>query len=687
MFWLKKTMNVTVYILAFCSLMLLSFAICAQDFTVDDSSNSSDEESFNIDVTAQKRTEKVQDVPASVTAIDAGEIKDGDVDDTQDVERYVPNMQIYDMGEIFSFYSIRGQTNSNTTSNPIGTYVDDVPSISNAYLTDMPLWGVEQIEVLRGPQGNLYGINSSGGVVNIKTRQPDNYWTAGADLSYGSYNAFEGKGNVSGPLIKDTLYFGLSGIYRRSDSYVEEEGNDDRNQWLGGGRGQIRYTPFDRLDLTLTAQSSYRDINYGYSTTEDDDPYKIDNKKYGEYSKTTAHTQSLRAQYSLDSFDILSVTGLANGKLESQNDYSSEAYDYYVPAELKSNTLSEELRFVSNTKKSPFKWLAGFFYRGETQEYTDTATMIMSGYESESETNTEINQKNYAAFSEVSYTLFNRLTLTPGIRYDHDQKDFEQESAYGNLDDSKEWNFVSPRFAVDYKLTDDALVYSSLAKGAKAGGFALTSSSDVDNLQYDQEDIISVEAGSKTTWLGGKLMANIAGFYNDVDNMQIMVYNYDSSGSGVFNYTNTSHATIYGIELELATRPIRGLELGVPVGWMSSNIDEHETKEYEGNRVPYVPEYTVGAFAQYTHRTGVFARGEITQLGKTYYDEANECSQDAYNVVNVKAGYKHEHFSLAAYCKNLLDKEYYTYKAGASNNNLAVVGAPRTFGVQASTEF
>lgn len=684
----KRTGKFLFYGMAVLFIIFLSTHGFAQNIAVEDSSsggNGSDvftrdrDTTYDIVVTAPKRKRQLQDVPASITVLDAHTIRDRNISDTRDIDSYVPYMETHSYAENFSYYSLRGQTNFNTYSNPIGIYVDDAPIISDGFWTDMPLWGIQQIEVLRGPQGNLYGLNSSGGIVNIRTRQPDNYWIVSADVMYGNYNSFEGKGIVSGPVLEDTLYVGVSGLYRRSDSFIEEKGNDDRNQWLGGGRIQVRCTPSDRLDITLTAQSSHLDSNYIFFTIEDDDPFEVDSHNYDEYYRTTAHTQSLRVQYTFGSFEILSVSNLTSGMMDSDIETFSNGLNHYAIS-YDTRIFTEELRFVSNRRRSPFQWLAGIFYRNTRQEYN--ATYTTSGIPL-TPADTDVVERSIAVFAEVSYTFFRRLTLTAGVRYDYDRKEFDQESIYGTLDDSNDWDFVSPKLAIDYRITENVRVYGSAAKSCMAGGYALVESNNIENNRFDQEHIISFETGAKTTWLNGRLMANAAGFYNAIDDMQLY---YLDLATYTRYYSNAARATVYGFEVELAARPCGGLEIGVPVGWIHARIDEDDEEvDLKGNTVPLTPEYTVGCFAQYTHVTGVFVRGEFNRLGRTYFDKENNSIQDAYTVINMKAGYRREHVTIAMYSNNLLDKEYFTYKTEAGG--LAIVGAPRTFGFQASAEF
>jgi len=357
-------------------------------------------ESYLIQVTAQKRKQNIQDIPGSVSAFNVKQIKDAGISKTDDIEAYVPNMSSFAFSDSFSFYSIRGQNNANNNSNSVGIYVDDVPSCLSSNLTDSHLWNLERIEVLRGPQGNLYGLNSSGGVVNIITQKPDNYWTGGASASYGSYNTHKSNAAISGPIIKDNLYFGVSGIYKGHDSYVKEEGHDDRATAFAGGRGQLRWTPLKNLDMLFTAESGRSDANYNTFTLADDDPYTVEDHNFDECNDMYYHNQSLWLKISLPFCDIVSVSGHGISNQKFDMDYFS-AGTMYFESEQNTQRFIQELRVSSNDEKSALKWLAGGFFLSGNMDCDSKDVMVGMG---ESNTDCGIKQRTFSSFGPVSYT-------------------------------------------------------------------------------------------------------------------------------------------------------------------------------------------------------------------------------------------------------------------------------------------
>lgn len=334
----------------------------------------------------------------------------------------------------------------------------------------------------------------------------------------------------------------------------------------------------------------------------------------------------------------------------------------------------------------------GGFYQNSEQSYFDESFYYGTGSGGDT---TTIKENTFSLFGQAGYTFSDRLTVTPGVRYDYDKKEYDNtnstyDASYELVNsqnrDSEDWHALSPRLAVDYKISNNHMVYANAARSYKAGGYAMSSSGgDPESAKFDPEDARSIEAGTKTSWMKNRVKFNFAGYYTAIDNMQIF---YFDPATYLHIYSNVGEAVIYGLESEIGLQPFHSFEIGIPLGWTHAEITKHADESYEGNKAPMVPEYTAGLFAQYNHRIGLFVRGESNYIGKTYFDEANTTSQTGYVVLNGKFGYKHEHFAVSGYVNNILNEEYYTYRVSAGlENDLAVIAPPRTFGIEASTEF
>lgn len=644
-------------------------------------------------VTAQKRAQKIQDVPASVTALGLKEIEDAGIKNTSDIYSHVPNLTSFGLasgGIGFSYYGMRGQTNFNSYSNSIGIYIDDVPRLLSGNMTNSSLWEVDQIEVLRGPQGNLYGLSSSGGIINIKTRKPADEWTGKAGILLGNYDRKEYQAYISGPMIPDTLLVSFSGTNKSADCYVTEEGKEDREYEMTAGRARINWMPSDRFDLLFSGEIGEQDRDFAWFTLADDDPFTIPSHNYPEYDKSDYRILSLKMTYQAPLFDVVSITGHTDLDQEVDMEMFTGGAMHRV-SEVPNTKTMQELRLVSNDEDAPFKWMVGGFYLDGTEE----AGMLSEyGGMTTTDLDAETRKNTYSVFGQASYTFAEKLTVTGGLRYDYEEQEYTEHTQGVSMstmapyvmdyDMSDTWDSLSPRLSVDYRLQEEIMVYASAAKGYKAGGFV---SSDAVDKKYDQEEVLSYELGMKTNWLNNRLIFNVCGFYTTADDLQTFYYD----AGYQFRYENTAKADMYGFETELIYKPLDSLRISLPVGYVHSEIKEHEIQSLVGNRVPLTPEYTVGLSVQYTHDSGIFLRGEYNVVGQTFYDEENEHGQDAYGLLSFKLGYNAEHFTVSAFINNALDEEYYTFMYDTADMgyayDYAAVGAPQTFGVEVSFMF
>ena len=274
-----------------------------------------------ITVTAQKREENVQKTPVSVDVISGEQLEEAGVENTVDLVRHLPNVAVKDVGS-YQQTTIRGVGNFvNALYSPTAMYIDDI-NMPIVYMQNQELFDLERVEALKGPQGALYGRNSEAGVINIVTRRPDNERRA---KIFGQVSAFDAHddlapgyqmgANVSGPIREDALYFGLAGKWQYDQGPIlDMNGDDDEalkvNRFFG--RGQLRWTPGERLDVTFLADGATSDENFGYGRYLDGmygtARHHI-NRSGDDTRDWNSNTQSLRVKYAGDAADFLSVTG------------------------------------------------------------------------------------------------------------------------------------------------------------------------------------------------------------------------------------------------------------------------------------------------------------------------------------------------------------------------------------------
>lgn len=667
-------------------------------------------------VTVQKREENVQDVPMSISVFSDIQIEDAGIENTIELTRFTPNVYVRRVpGE--NVIVIRGISSfDGSLYSPAGFYVDDV-NFPLHHMHNPDLFDIERVEVLKGPQGTLYGRNSESGVINIVTKQPDNELRGKIFGEYGNYDTSHGNvdsyrtgGNISGPLIRDKLYLGLAGQWEDSDGFMKNEYNDDEEAGKIdhiNGRGTLRWTPTDRWDISLIADAMDSDDNAGYVRFLDG-PFETDrhtiNCDAGEYYwEQEGNGQNLRVKYEGELFKLLSVTG--------RRDYEQKlAYDTDVsPLPTLGNhfwkwgndLLSQEVRIFSPNNHGPFEWLAGLYGFKEEADI---------GFKSQAFGNhkTDIDIRGYAVFGQGTYTLFDRLHLTAGLRYDH--LDLEGDQTYEfidpgtgipqSIDFGKDFDNdeVLPKFSIAYDFTDNIMTYASVSKGYLAGGYNYSTATCKENFTYDPEYTWNYEIGTKTSWLNNKLMANLSAFYIDIKDKQVSEWHPILS---VAQITNAAEAHSMGVELELQARPMQGLDLFAGFGYTEAKIDDWTATEadwstwppgtiqydYEDKDLPNAPKYTYNLGIQYRHLSGFFGRVDLLGTGSFYCDVKNRVKEDGYELVNLRLGYEIEHFDIVFWCKNVFDEEYETWKAEWGTAVMGEDSEPRMFGATLTYRF
>ena len=652
----------------------------------------------SITVTADKREKNIQDVSSSVSALNDIQIEDAGINAIEDIDKYIPNFEIYKTYGSNSYQSIRGQSNLIDFSSAVGTYIDDVPNFGfTGVMTS--LFNIDRVEVLRGPQGNLYGMNAAGGVVNIITKKPGDVLESKASAEYGNYNLRAFSAGVSGPVVKDKLFIGFTGSYRIRDSYIEEEGADTHEEEISSSRLQLRWIPSDNTDILLTKKQDdyYCDFDSWVVPAYGD--FKIKNRGLKEGDDITDNVYSLSIKHHTLWSDITSITALVDN-----DKYTDAGKDYKTGGDnlkhrimdLEDNRFLQEIRFASVDKTNSLQWLLGGFYLNGTQDTyynmrRDTGIAgAPTGVYTDDCTTSRIDTTTFSLFGQADYSFWEKFTFTTGVRFDYDEKESNfyhnnRGTVTADYVDSETWTSFSPKLSLDYRINNSAMTYISIARGYKAGGYATCSSmGDTPDLaKFDPEYAISYETGIKTNWLNNKLVANMSMFYSTVDDIQVLYINSD----GTFGLRNAAEATMWGIEAELNFRPVNGLQIIGSLGTLETKFEKHKETTYEGNDIPFAPKFNAGLVIQYIAPWGGYIRAESAWHGKSFFDEANTYSQNDYAVSNAKIGYEIGALNINAYVNNIFDKTYYAIYNYGSGVEKAVTGEPITCGVQATIRF
>lgn len=659
----------------------------------------------SITVTAQKREEDPDKVPISMDVFSEVDVEDSMISNSLELTRLSPNLFMKD-NALENVIIIRGISSfSHSLNTPASYYVNGV-GYALQYMHENELFDIERIEVLKGPQGTLYGRNSESGVINIITRQPDNDFRAKILGEYGSYNSYRGNASISGPIIENKLYVGAALQYKASDGFMENiYYNDDKaaESKHFNGRATLRWTPSQPWDISLIADVLNSDDKIGvfrfakgpFAT----DPYKINHDITSNDYSEDGNSQIMNINYTGDFFKITSVTGAAYRtytKLTDSDMWINPSNQSTNMFRYDDNQYTQELR-IASVKEGPLQWLGGLF---GVYEETDLDHKSMAGASNmvRSRHTCDIKTTGWAAFGQAVYTFMDRLHFTAGLRLDNQYLEGEYHNPVNNasIQEDLDYTEVLPKFSVSFDAAENIMTYASVAKGYLAGGFNWSANSEKNKFNFDPEYCWNYEVGLKSNWLNNRLKANLSVFYIAMDDKQVRVLDPMTLLSTT---TNAGKAYSYGLEVQLKATPLAGLQLFANFGYTQAKFDEFISTGYNttrtgvayddlsGNYLPFAPEYTFNAGAQYRSASGFMGRVDIFGTGKFYGDPANSCEQDPYQLVNLRLGYEAKDWEIYLWAKNLFDQEYLTWFSQSGANMYAVDGAPRTFGVTAAYRF
>ena len=677
-------------------------------------------------VTAQKREQSSQDIPIAITAFTGDRLDDLGLTNSNEIAAKVPNLDIASpTGEGgVAVVFIRGVgLNDFATNNtgPIGMYVDEVyAGSSNGQVT--MLYDIERLEVLKGPQGTLYGRNTTGGALNIISRAPTEELEGYIRGTYGDFDSGENEtkleGAVSGPLTDD-LRGRLAFVKYDSDGYMKNLTSGDYvEKDIYAWRGRLDWTPTDRLDFALNIHSSRNDSDSDiYGNSESGTDFREEFANITPELDVDQDGASLKIGYGLtDSIELLSITAYDElDKEQAEDADASNATLVHTFFGVETDTFSQEFRVLGDTEHS--NWILGAFYwdddltQDQWVDLQDTGLPTPSVYNNEQETTT------WAVFGQTEYSINEQWVVTAGLRYTQLDVDFDYTGTAFLMADTStdpltvivpgEWNnsdsldddSVSGKLGLSWMPGDELMVYGTLSKGFKGAGFNGNFIVDpfVDQ-DYDSEDLLAYEIGFKSTLLEGLMQFNGAAFYYDYSDAQVF-NNAPVPLLGLpSNTIRNADVTQYGGELDLTWAPVDGLFLQLGLGYTDATYDEDVDDpvtgllEIDGNRVQNTPEWSAFGLVNYEWDLGnvgsLSAQLDATYTDDVYYSafEDSVIGQDAYTITNARLAYKtaDESVEVAVWGKNLSDKEYSPYAFDLRADFGFVqefFGRPRTLGV------
>jgi iron complex outermembrane recepter protein len=654
-----------------------------------------------VTVTAERRSENLQAVPIAVTAFTAEDLERRQVVSLVDIAKDVPNLVGHNnvglnTATVVYLRGVGSTQSFATVDTTVGFYVDDV-YIARQNANNFSLFDVERIEVLRGPQGTLYGRNTSGGAIKVVTQRPAREFAVKAQASFGDYDFYEVRGSLNAP-IGETLAVRLNGVtQQQGDGFSRNltRGGTVNDRSIEGGRVAVRWTPTEALDVNF-AFDLIKDDSFGIVPSDisgrarppTGDLFEV-RSGITNYNFTTSKGGMLRVDWNGAAVDFSSISSYR----ELDQDYVLDLSDQPVPIYFIDNIgdhyqFTQELQLKGKAKLGNVgvDWITGAFFMKEwnTTIIGDTINFqlpsglrIPAGRQVKT---VENDVDSIALFTQGTFELTDRLSLTAGLRWTKDDKDVAvvQRNGAGvvtyttqtlvSLGTPIEQTFeeVSPKIGVDFQLNDDVLLYGSFTQGFKSGGWNSRVTAAAQFYAIDPEFVDAYEIGAKTEWLDRRIRLNAAAFYSDIGDLVIGAIG--SVPGGAFQ-TLSVDADIYGIEAEFSAAVTGRLDLFATLGLMDGDYKNlgADPQGFAGRTLPRLPDVTFKLGAEYAMPLG--EAGDL-RFGADYSYTSNFFTSSATDAitetgdVDLVNGYvRYEHndgrWWLQAGCRNCADKRWF----------------------------
>ena len=669
-------------------------------------------------VTAERRETNVQAIPVAITVLDADEMDKQGIHDVESLQFGVVGLTVQGLRYIqrFSLRGIGEENNSSGGETSIAFHVDGVYQ-ARQFAAGMPLYDMERVEVVRGPQGTLYGRNATGGAINYVTKKPIHEFEAYGDLLMGDYDRIMTRGAVNIPIVEDKAAFRFSWLTEDRDGYTD---NIFLNRTVGdieskNYRAHLRLSLTPNFEIMISSlketmggnqpwEVALTDVGYG-TLPVDPDPFKTRLDFVGaEDSDLTISYIKLTWDLGNVIFSSLTSSSITDVQSSLDADLSESSFFYFDPLFVTSDLWSQEFQLQSN-KEGPLEWTVGLFRLGE--EIDDSGVLpgaFTQGYAYA----LQIEVDSYAAYAQGTYALNDQLSVTAGLRYTKDEKDTQDSQlmppAWTGLDDYLllpvdrdvlTWKETTWKLGVEYSIDDDRLLYASASRGYKAGGIWAQQAD-----AYNPEYILAFEVGSKNRFNDDHVQVNAAAYFYDYEDMQLL-----RSGGGVTNLLdNAGQSTIKGFEVDFHLLPTDAVDIGGSVSFTNAEFDRYDSldavrpelgvQNLSGNKLPRAPEWVFKLWAEYAVEVG--GAGILTSRLDYYWRDENFSS--AFNSVDqglaesfgqVSALLRFEtldgRWHADAFVKNIGDNDDLYFRRPMGFLNTPTAGAPtapRTFGVR-----
>lgn len=732
------------------SLVAMNAPAIAQVAPATDNAGTEEAVGNEIIVTARKRTETLQDIPTSITALGNEQLSKLGADSLEEFAGQTPGLSLTG-NRANSQIVLRGVTTGPVNQDQaeiketVGLYLDETPIAVQRFSPNLKLYDLDRVEVLRGPQGTLYGAGSMAGAIRLITRKPDtNSFEASAKGQLatvdhgGTTRTIDAMVNV--PVVQDVFALRAVGFYKRNAGFIDNvtTGEDDVNSELSqGGRIAARLTPGE--STTIDALFSYQKSRHNArSVYAEEAGYLNTTVAVNEPYVDRSMLASLSISQELEPFDVTLVGSYRNKKL----DYLIETGTFvsFVTSQFRRLPLgviennanqedySTELR-LSSKASSRVQWTVGAFFEDKSNFFAQDLTVpgvdVAGGFNSTAfgavrdqlyVSGIDLGERQVALFGEVVVPVGDHLKATVGGRY-FDAKQRSSVRFGGIFADpnvgtfpfrNKESGF-NPKFNLAYEFDRDHMIYAQAAKGFRLGGTnepvpATSCAADLTARglakapdSYKSDSLWNYEVGAKTSWLDRALTVNVSAYHIDWQNPQVTA----QLGCGFNVFVNAGGLKIDGSELETIIRPIEGLTIRSGVGYTKSQLTENLAfvSGLKGDNAPFVPKWSINGSIDYTHRLSdalegfVFVSYQGTDVRNTRFNTLLSANSrlPAYKMINARIGVNADRWSVELFAENIggsrgiTNRNFYPYTLTAMTQREVVT--PRTLGVEIAVKY
>jgi iron complex outermembrane receptor protein len=709
---------------------------CPLDFSITESTTTLDE----VVVTSDGTEKNILETAVSVSVIGSTKVTETQTWQLEDLQGLVPNLVYADLGVPYQQQiSMRGVSVFSETP-ATATYVDGVSAFDVAG-NNMLLTDIERIEVLRGPQGTLYGRNALAGVINIITKKPGDKTSGFAETSFGNQGLQRYGFAIKTPIVSKKLFVGVAAQYQMRNGYYTNdltgqtsfdgkplEGTNEDGKRMGDqqavyGSFNLRYFPNARWELLLnvkgqTDQSIGASMYYQSAATPEkaiNDPYKISVNDLGSDSRDVFNSSFTVKSYH-ENVQVVATSAFSKVKQKydhidqdlTQFDvaYGASAGNGVLGRSYPMDVYSQEIR-VKSTSLKKLQWTIGTygFYQRYDKQFatvykrlgilfgTDPGTYVYDNLQ---------DNAGAALFGELNYSITSKFTIAAGMRGDYENRQSNLSARYTDTlgtttifqpikAKQQSYHAVSPKFVLSYKFNDNQYMYLSYARGFRAGGInGATSYGEYEYYKPEYSD--NIEAGYKMISTNKKINFTGAAYFLHWTDLQL---DFRTPGeNGVWVVGNIGNVQSLGVELETSIKLLKGFQADVALGLNHSHYQDFDYlgENIKGNRTILAPSFTTFTGLQYQvlvvkekSISGVI-RAEWRGTGKQYFDLHNTIEQPTYNLFNVYFGIQHPAFSIMLWSQNISGTTYITYALPGYFKN-TLINRPRTFGLTLNYKF